>query len=261
MGYCISCLSILTNFLCHGNVEMTIKIIEENDLKIYATKQNINNKIGLPSPFEDRNQFIIISGSMGSGKSTFMNSALTNLKSDGRIFAGCYTRVIYSTPFECFESEENHPMKGHVKSRLFHSFDEKFLTSVIEIAEENKKEGNTLLCIDDFSEEFKNLSTIRLLRRIIWKHRHLKLTVCLSCLSLKAIPKSLRALCDTYIIFKPKSIIECEGYVDEVFAMSKNEFLKLTDFVFDERYNFLFYNARAHLFYKNFNLLELPKAT
>ena len=237
---------------------MTIKIVEENDLKIYPTKQNINYKLGLPQPFEDRNQFIICCGAMGTGKSSWMNSAMTSLKPDGKIFAGCYTRVIYSTPLECFQSEECHPMKGHVKSRLFHSFDEKFLSSVIEIAEDNKKEegSNTLLCVDDYSEEYKNVNTIRLLRRLVWKHRHLKLTILLSCLSLKSIPKSLRALCDTYIIFKPKSVIECDGYVEEVFAMNKKEFQNLLDFVFDEPYNFLFYNARSHKFHKKFNLLE-----
>ena len=233
-----------------------MKIEEHLDLRIYTTKQNINTPLGLPPPFEDRNQFIIIAGSMGSGKSTFMNSAMTSLKKDGRIFAGKFERVVYTTPFECFESEESHPMKRHVKSRLFHSFDVPTLTSVIEIAEENKKDGgNTLFCVDDYSEEYKNLSTIKLLRKIIWKHRHLKMTIILSCLSLKSIPKNLRAMCDTYIIFKPKSNIECEGYIEEVFAMNIKDFQKLLDFVYDKPYRFLFYNARAHKFYQDFNLI------
>ena len=54
-----------------------MKIVEENPLKIFPTKQTIDMKLGLPKPFDDRNNIIIVSGGQGSGKSTWLNSAMT----------------------------------------------------------------------------------------------------------------------------------------------------------------------------------------
>ena len=237
-----------------------MKIIEENPLKIYPTKQTIDKKLGLPKPFDDRNQVIVVSGGQGTGKTTWLHSALTCRKQDGRIFSGRFEKVFYSTPIECFTSEENHCMKHHVQSRLFHTFDEEMLNSVVEQALENKHEndGNSILVIDDFSEEYKNPSTIRLLRKIINKHRHYHLTIVLSALTMKSIPKPIRSLIDIYILFKPKGLIELEDYTTEIFALSKNEMNSLLDFVFDAPHNFLMYNNRRNEFYKNFNLISKP---
>ena len=134
------------------------------------------------------------------------------------------------------------------------------LNSVVEQALENKHEndGNSILVIDDFSEEYKNPLTIRLLKKIINKHRHYHLTIVLSALTMKSIPKPIRSLIDVYVIFKPKGLIELEDYTTEIFALSKNEMNSLLDFVFDAPHNFLFYNNRRNEFYKNFDLLSQP---
>lgn len=237
-----------------------MKIIEENNLKIYPTKQTIDKKLGLPKPFDDRNQVIVVTGGQGTGKTTWLHSALTCRKQDGRIFSGRYEKVFYATPEECFTSEADHCMKKHIRSRLFHTFDESMLNSVVEQALENKHEndGNSILVIDDFSEEYKNPLTIRLLKKIINKHRHYHLTIVLSALTMKSIPKPIRSLIDVYVIFKPKGLIELEDYTTEIFALSKNEMNSLLDFVFDAPHNFLFYNNRRNEFYKNFDLLSQP---
>jgi hypothetical protein len=238
-----------------------MKIIEENPLKIYPSKQTIDKKLGLPPPFDDRNQVIVVTGGQGTGKTTWLHSALTCRKQDGRIFSGRFEKVFYATPEECFTSEADHCMKNHIKSRLFHSFDETMLNSVVEQALENKHENdgqNSILVIDDFSEEYKNPSTIRLLKKIINKHRHYHLTILLSTLNMKNVPKPIRSLVDSYIIFKPKGLIELEDYTTEIFALSKNELNLLLDFVFDAPHNFLMYNNRHNKFYKNFDLLSQP---
>ena len=237
-----------------------MRIVEENALKIYPTKQVIDQSLGLPSPFDDRNQVYVISGGQGTGKSTWLNSALTCRKKDGKIFAGCFQKVFYATPEECFfGSEKEHPMKNHVKSRLFHKFDVQMLTSVVEQALENKHEngGSSLLCLDDFSEELKNPETIKLLKKIINKHRHYNLSILLSALTMKSIPKSIRSLIDVYVIFKPKGLLELENYTTEIFGMTKQEMMTLLDFVFDVPHTFLMYNNRTNQFYKNFDLISI----
>ena len=41
---------------------MNPQILETNNLKIYPTEQTIDQKLGLPSVFEDRNAVYIVSG-------------------------------------------------------------------------------------------------------------------------------------------------------------------------------------------------------
>jgi hypothetical protein len=195
-----------------------------------------------------------VTGGQGSGKSTWLNSALTCRKTDGKIFSGCFEKVFYATPEECFSSEE-HPVKNHVKSRLFHEFNADMLNNVVEQSLENKHEnkGNSILVIDDFSEELKSLDTIRLLKKIINKHRHYHLSIVISSLSMKSIPKAIRSLIDYYVIFKPKGLIELEGYTDEIFGLSKKDMIDVMDFVFDGAHNFLMYDNKRGVFYKNFD--------
>lgn len=237
-----------------------MKIVEQHDLKIYPTKQNIDKSLGLPLPFADRNQVIVVSGGQGSGKSTWLNSALTCRKADGKIFSGCYEKVFYATPEECFYgSEKEHPMAKHNKARLFHQFNTEMLTKVVEQALENKHEndGNSILVLDDFSEELKNIETIKLLKKIINKHRHYNLTILLSALTMKSIPKSIRSLIDMFIFFKPKGLVELESYTTEIFGLTKPELKEVMDFVFDKPHNFLMYNNRTNEFYKNFDKIHL----
>jgi adenosyl cobinamide kinase/adenosyl cobinamide phosphate guanylyltransferase len=232
-----------------------MQITETNDLRIYPTKQSIDKPLGLPAPFADRNSVFVVTGGQGSGKSTWLNSALTCRKADGKIFSGCYHNVFYATPEECFTSEEDHPFKNHVKSRLFHVFNADMLNNIVEQALELKheKKGNSILVIDDFSEELKNPQTINLLKKIINKHRHYHLSILISTLSMKSIPKGIRALIDYFVIFKPKGLIELEGYTDEIFGVSKREMKDIMEFVYDGDHNFLLYNNKKGYFYKNFD--------
>ena len=232
-----------------------MKIVEQSALKIYPTKQSIDKPLGLPSVLDDRNSVFVITGGQGSGKSTWLNSAMTCRKNDGCIFGGKFEKVFYATPEECFTSEEDHPFKNHVKTRLFHEFNTAMLDDVVEQALKNKHEnkGNSILVIDDFSEELKSLDTIRVLKKIINKHRHYHLTILVSALTMKSIPKSIRGLIDYYVIFRPKGMLELEGYTSEIFGLNRTAMMKVLDFVFDADHNFLMYNNKRGVFFKNFD--------
>lgn len=232
-----------------------MKITEINNLKIYPSKQTIDKSLGLPLPFQDKNSLYVVTGSCGTGKSTFLNSAMTSRKQDGKIFANCFEKVFYATPEECFSSEDNHPFKNHPSSRLFHTFDTTMLQDVIKQSLENKHScgGSSILLIDDFSEELKSLATIQLLKKMMNKHRHYHLTIILSALTMKSVPKAVRGLIDYYVIFKPKGLIEMQGFIEEIFAVSKQEMIKIMDFVFDAPHNFLMFESKTNTYFKNFN--------
>jgi hypothetical protein len=92
---------------------------------------------------------------------------------------------------------------------------------------------------------------------LINKHRHYRLNIVISALNQKALAKSLRALIDVVILFKPKSMVETDNFSQEVFGLTKEETKALFEYVYDKPYNFLMYNARTHTFYKNFNQLKI----
>jgi GTPase SAR1 family protein len=239
---------------------MEIEQVENNNLRIVPTRQTIDKKLGVPEPFPDKNSCLVVSGGQGSGKTTFMNSILTNRSAEGRVYYKKFEKIFYMTPSEVMSSENSHPFKDHEPSRLYHELTVENLDNVIDQALEEKEEGgNSCLIIDDFSEELKNNNLIKHLKKLIHKHRHYRLNIIISVLTLKSLPKSLRSLIDIYILFKPKSLIEVDTMSEEIFGLSKRNLLQLFDYIFDAPHIFLFYNQRSNKFYKNFNLLRIKK--
>jgi hypothetical protein len=237
---------------------MIIETTETNDLRIVPTKQTIDKPLGIPPPMPNVNSCISVSGGMGTGKTSWLNSVLTNNSKEGRVYYKRFEKVFYMTPKETMSSEENHPFKNHEPSRLYHELTVANLDNIIEQALEEKAEGgNSCLVIDDFSEALKDLKIAKHLQALIFRHRHSHLTVLLSLLHMKALPKNLRSLIDVFVIFKPKSLIEVETMSEEIFGLKKKDLLTLFDYVFDEPYNFLLYKSKVNQFYRNFNRLHL----
>lgn len=236
---------------------MKIEKVDESKLKIKPTKQNIDDALGVPPPFPNKNSVIFISGGQGTGKSTFISN-LFKAKGDNRIYRKVFDTVMYATPEEVFSSEEDHIFKGH--PRVYHDLSPATFETIIETAVETKKDGgNSVLVIDDFSEELKKKQTEFMLRKLINKHRHMKLNIVISALNQKALAKTLRSLLDVVVLFKPKSMIETDNFGEEVFGLNRADTKTLFDYVFDRPYNFLMYNARTNTFYKNFDELKIDR--
>lgn len=236
---------------------MKIEELAESKLKVKPTKQNIDKALGVPPPFPNKNSVIFISGGQGTGKSTFISN-LFKAGGENRIYKKVFDTVMYATPEEVFESEENHVFKGH--PRVYHDLTQDTFDKIIDTAKETKAEdGDSCLVIDDFSEQLKLKKTEYMLRKLINKHRHLRLNIVISALNQRALAKSLRSLIDIVILFKPKSMVETDNFGEEVFGLNRADTKTLFDFVFDKPYNFLMYNARSHTFYKNFNELNISE--
>ena len=159
-------------------------------------------------------------------------------------------------PKSAFPAKKITHSKTTQKAGFFHEFNVEMLDTVVKQAMELKrdhKKANCCLIVDDFSEELKNPTTITRLKKIINKHRHLHLTIIISALSLKFIPKTIRGLIDYYILFKPKGLIELESYTEEIFGLSKKTMMKVLNFVFDGPHEFLMYGLKKSAFYKNFD--------
>jgi len=237
---------------------MKIDIIETSNLGIKTSKQNIDRPLNCPKPFIDKPAIYVVSGSMGSGKSAFVQSIMT-AKGSNKVFHRAFDKVHYCTPLEVFESEQDHPFKDHSKERTYHELTVGTLLHIQEQAILEKQDGGvSCMILDDFSEVYKQKVIELQLRKTFYKFRHMKLNIIITVLNLRSIPKSLRGLVDVYVVFKP-SVVEMEAVNDDIFELKKEELQQLTDYVFDEPYNFLFFNQKSKTFYKKFDKLKLTK--
>ena len=235
---------------------MRIEETDQSELKIKQSKQSIDKPLGVPPPFINKNAVYCISGSMGSGKSTLTNSLMTSTGKD-KVFKRVFNEVYYSTPQEVYDSETNHPFKDHNKERTYFHLSVPMLNEIAEKAIDIKDEGgSSCLILDDWSEELKDKKIEKALKKLIFKHRHYSMSIICTVLTLKSLPKSLRSLIDCYIMFRPKSQIEIQSFAEDVFSLDKKDLKNLMEYVFDEKYNFLFYNQRDNTYYKNFNKLK-----
>jgi adenosyl cobinamide kinase/adenosyl cobinamide phosphate guanylyltransferase len=200
---------------------MRIEELETSDVKIKPTKQTIDDKLNVPKPFMNKCGVYVITGSMGSGKSSFLNSIMTR-GGEAKVFKGIFDEVYYVTPAEVMASEDDHPFKNHPAERVFHNLNPDTFTKIKEGAIGVKdKGGNSALIIDDMSEYMKQKSVELALKSAVFKHRHHKLNIIITLLTLKSLPKSLRSLVDCFVIFKPKSLIEVASFSDDVFGLEK----------------------------------------
>jgi KaiC/GvpD/RAD55 family RecA-like ATPase len=229
---------------------MKIEEVETNDIKIKKTKQTIDDVLDVPPPFMPKCSVMVISGFMGSGKSSFLNSIMTGT-GKAKVYRNVFDKVHYITPKEVMESEENHPFKDHPPQRVYNDLEPETMDKIIKDAIDVKEEGgNSAIIIDDMSEYLKDKTVEQRLKKLIYKHRHYKTQIIITMLNLKSLPKQLRNLIDCYIVFRPKSNIEIQSLNDDVFNLGKDDLKQLLDYVFDEPYNFMFYNQRTHTFYK-----------
>jgi len=229
---------------------MKIEEVETNDIKIKKTKQTIDDVLDVPPPFMPKCSVMVISGFMGSGKSSFLNSIMTGT-GKAKVYRNVFDKVHYITPKEVMESEENHPFKDHPPQRVYHDLEPETMDKIIKDAIDVKEDGgNSAIIIDDMSEYLKDKTVEQRLKKLIYKHRHYKTQIIITMLNLKSLPKQLRNLIDCYIVFRPKSNIEIQSLNDDVFNLGKDDLKQLLDYVFDEPYNFMFYNQRTHTFYK-----------
>jgi hypothetical protein len=123
--------------------------------------------------------------------------------------------------------------------------------------EAKDEEKTSCLILDDFSELLRNKAVLGRLQKLIYKHRHYRLNILISVLTLKSLPRQIRGLIDVYILFRPKSVVSIRDFVDDVLGMTRAEAQQMFNYVFDKPYNFLFFNQQTHTFYKNFNKLVI----
>jgi hypothetical protein len=213
------------------------------------------------TPYPNRNGFLmVIAGTMGSGKTSFLISSLTSKKVWRKVFDNIYLIM----PPSSRSSLKKNPFK-QLKGNHIH--DELTYEALCEIDEEidNREEDsdgdkeNNLLIIDDQTQALKLNSIQGLLRHMILNSRHKRLGVIVLTQYLNAIPLAIRKnASDVVLCNQPRNAKELKSIIEEYLGLDKNKGMELLRYCFKRKYDKLIMNlnaANGPEYYRNFNRL------
>lgn len=240
-------------------------IVEEKNEEIPAVKP-VKEKMDIfikdiPLGVPRRNGFItIFTGSGGSGKS----SLLLNFFKSKALYRGKFHNVWYICPMTSFLSVENHPFKDHDKVHheltvdlLEEIYD--YLSAIKEEQEEDDEPEYSCVIFDDMASSLKDKAIQKQLNKMLIKARHLQCSFIFCLQSYFYFPLMLRKQITNAIIFKPKNKKEMETLCSELVNLSKEDALKLFNYVFNEPYAHLDLDTVENTVSKNFNKLILEE--
>lgn len=240
-------------------------IIEEKNEEIPAVKP-VKEKMDIfikdiPLGVPRRNGFItIFTGTAGSGKSSLM----LNFFKSKALYRGKFHNVWYISPMTSFLSVENHPFKDHDK--VYHEltvdlleeiYD--YLSAIKEEQEEDDEPEYSCVIFDDMASSLKDKAIQKQLNKMLIKSRHIQCSFIFCLQSYYYLCLMLRKQITNAIIFKPKNKKEMETLCSELINLSKDDALKIFNYVFNEPYAHLDLDTVENTMSKNFNRLILEE--
>jgi hypothetical protein len=122
---------------------------------------------------------------------------------------------------------------------------------------ESSEKHYTLLFIDDCASSLKNTNIQKLLQKLVFNRRHLRLSIWIMAQSYNSLPLSLRKNISQAVIFRPCNKREVSTIFDELIYLNKDDQVKVANHVWDTPFNFLFIDTAKGKIFKNFNYLQL----
>ena len=227
--------------------------------KIEVCKFNCDSSLGehIPPPLPQGHFFMVVTGSAGSGKSTWVNALLC--QKNPRLYRKVFHKVYLAMPPNSLHSLSGGPFKKHPKSRLITELTPATLMKVKEDAEESAIEDdhNTLLYIDDFAAYLKDPGVERVLREMIFNRRHSHLSIICALQSMNQLGLPLRKTASHFCMFKPRNKKEGANIFEELIFLDPKLQEELYRYVFQDRHDFLFGDVASGKLYRNFNELEV----
>ena len=218
------------------------------------TKMNcddcIDTKLNMYPMVQDafsKTSFNVITGTMGSGKSSLIVSLLRG------VFKKCFHSIYVIMPPNSRASIENDIFSKLPEDQVYDDLNENVLNEIYDKLKDNSSEGYfSLLIVDDFQDMFKQKNIEKLLQKIILKMRHIRTTTFLLQQNVKSLPRNLRLLVSNYITFDlGKS--QMMDLFDESIQLDKNKFQEVMDLGFKQKHDWLLINLRNKNIYAKFD--------
>jgi len=211
-----------------------MKIVEHDNPKLGEVKMNCDNAIDnkLENNGEavkvcfSRPNFTILSGGMGSGKTSFLISALKGFlkKTHHEMYV-----IIPEISLHSIAEKDNIFSKYLDEEHLYHEYNEEVLNGIYEKVKANAEEDlYSMLIIDDFGAQMKeNKKCEQILQRFITKMRHLKLgQIWILTQNYYQMPKKLRELATNVVLWNTNKS-QNKKIFQEQFQMPEHQFLEL----------------------------------
>ena len=159
--------------------------VEEPNYKIKPPKMScdyqLSQKYPIKDPFPNKSFSMIIAGSPGSGKTSFLMSMLNN-KGENRIYRKVFKHIIVVSP--SLNSLPDGLLNGIPPEQLFEELDDDVLDMITENNEDYKenpeKNYSQLLILDDIASWLKLKKNGVFLNKIFFNRRHLRLSIILT---------------------------------------------------------------------------------
>ena len=224
---------------------------EEANYKIKPPKMNCDfplSKKPIFSPFPNKSFSLLICGTPGSGKTSFLMSML-NQKGKNRIYRRVFRHIMVVSP--SLNSLPDNLLEGIPPEQLFDDFSDdinKMINANNEsYLEKPEKKYSQLLILDDVASFLKLKKNIVFLNKIFFNRRHKRLSIILTTQYIYQVPKSVRANVSDLVLFLPTTS-ELETVRREFIPMKKDKFIDFIKFVYREPHDTLYINEKKELF-------------
>jgi len=206
-------------------------------------------------PFPNKSFGMLIVGTPGSGKTSFLMSILTQKKPT--IYRGVFKDIIIVCP--SLASLPSDLLESIPDNQKFSELDEDVKDMIYENAakykEEEEEQYSQLLILDDITAWLKVKENVVFLNQLFFNRRHLRLSIILTSQYTTSVPKSLRANVSDLVLFKPRPS-EYETIRREFIPISKDKFSELMEQVFQKRFDNL-YITESREYFRNLGRLQL----
>lgn len=236
-------------------------IVEEpsDEIELTIPKFSVDVQFpNVPKPLPTQSFFMCAIGPPRSGKSSLITSLLTT-SHPKKIYNGVFDNIYLFVPEGSFNSMENNPFKSLDPSKIKFEFNTETFGEVIERVEASaKNKENSLIILDDFSANLKDVVLRKDLERCINNRRHKRLSIITIAQTYRALPLSVRKLITHLFCFKANNLRELESIRDELIPRDKNEFHAIYNYIFPpsaDPHNFLYVSVETGELYKNFKKL------
>lgn len=213
---------------------------------------------GVPSPLPDQAMFACFLGPPRSGKTSLSTALLTTSK-PRKIYNGVFDHVYLFVPLQSFNSMNDSPFKALDPSKIIHDFTQESLATIVQKLEAStSQKENSLIVIDDFMSELKNVFLRKSLERLIANRRHLRCSVWVISQTYRAIPLTTRKMLSHVFLFRVSNLKELESIREELVPRDRNEFQTLYNHVFPpnaDKHTFMYLDVSTGEIYNKFNKL------
>ena len=237
-----------------------VKITEhENDLHIRPPTMLCDVELGeIPQPMPDKAFFMMLIGSAGSGKTSFLVSLLTQKKP--AIYRRVFENIYVVAPAHSLASIKSNIFRNHSPDKIFNELSVSTLQTIKTNVMKEASDGyNSLLIIDDMTVYLKDKENEKLLKDLIYNRRHYHLSIILCVQSYTATPLTLRKTISHGVLFKPKNKREFESVFEEVLFQPKHIIDEVSKHVYKKAHDFLYFDVNNGELYKNFNKLDIQE--